>query len=67
MSNPDHKREALEACIKITRAARGGSRLELVAAFAEIEADLRAQLDALPPPRSGRRDAAIDAQQAKAA
>lgn len=49
MSNPDHKREALEAVIKVTRAARAGSRLELVGAFAEIESGLRAQLDALPP------------------
>lgn len=32
----------------ITRAARAGRRLELVAAFAEIETDLRRQLEALP-------------------
>jgi hypothetical protein len=39
-----HKREALEAVIKVTKAARGGSRLELVPAFVEIEQDLRAKL-----------------------
>jgi hypothetical protein len=59
MSETQHKREALEAVIKVTRAARAGSRLELVAAFAEIEAGLRAQLEALPAPTRGKSGAQI--------
>lgn len=59
MSETQHKREALESVIKVTRAARAGSRLELVAAFAEIEAGLRAQLDALPAPTRAKPAAQI--------
>lgn len=49
MTNPADKREAIDKLIQICRAGRAGRNLRLVPAFAELEADLIAQRDGLPP------------------
>lgn len=50
MQTFEPKREALEKLIQICRAGRAGRNLALVPAFAELEAELVAKRDSLPPP-----------------
>lgn len=50
MENLNPKAEALEKLIQICRAGRAGRNLRLVPAFAEIEEELVAKRDSLPPP-----------------